>query len=143
MNPSAPVSFDDLNIAFEWVSSPHQCENVACVSRLTGKVHWRVQDEDDGEELPDDIDDSDIYVDVPHKADLDLGKQLAFDFTRQHMAQEYDSVRDAFRRPGAYARFKALLDRHALLQTWYDFEAKATEQALREWAEAKSLTLAP
>lgn len=143
MNPSAPVSFDDLNIAFEWVSSPHQCENVACVSRLTGKVHWRVQDEDDGEELPDDIDDSDIYVEVPHKADLDLGKQLAFDFTRQHMAQEYDSVRDAFRTPGAYARFKALLDRHALLQTWYDFEAKATEQALREWAEAKSLTLAP
>lgn len=143
MNPSAPVSFDDLNIAFEWVSSPHQCENVACVSRLTGKVHWRVQDEDDGEDLPDDIDDSDIYVEVPHKADLDLGKQLAFDFTRQHMAQEYDSVRDAFRRPGAYARFKALLDRHALLQTWYDFEAKATEQALREWAEAKSLTLAP
>ena len=143
MNPSAPVSFDDLQNTFAWVSSTHPCENVAFVSRVTGKIHWRVEDVDDGEELPDDIDDSDNYVEVPHMTDLDLGKQLAFDFARQHMAQECDRVGDAFRKPGAYARFKTLLDRHGLLQTWYDFEAKATEQALREWAEAESLTLAP
>jgi len=143
MTANVLVSFNDLLNAFEWVSSTHPYENVACVSRLTGKVHWRLLDDDDGEELPADIDDSDIYVEVPHKTDLDLGKQLALDFARQHLPPQYDTVRDAFRRPGAYARFKALLDQHGLLQTWYDYETSAVEQALREWAEQMSLSLAP
>ena len=46
-----------------------------------------------------------------------------------------------FDRRGAYARFKDLLLRKKALDRWYDFEAKATEAALREWCEINGITI--
>ena len=36
---------------------------------------------------------------------------------------------------GAYRKFRALVTRKKVLDRWYEFEAKATERALREWCE--------
>jgi hypothetical protein len=79
------------------------------------------------------------YVQLPDKRELDLGKPLVLDFVREVLPEDFDDVRDMFRRRGAYARFKDLLDRRRALEQWYDFERKATERALREWCEMNSI----
>ena len=85
------------------------------------------------EELPEDIDTSDRYISVPHKNDLDLGRNLVLRFAAQEMSDSYERVRSIFQRKGAYARFKDLLETKALLESWYRFEAEAHDKALREW----------
>lgn len=67
MTQSAPVKFDDLLSAYEWVSSSSPAENEAFVSRTTGNVYWSSSTSDLDEELPEDIEDGSIYVAVPHK----------------------------------------------------------------------------
>jgi hypothetical protein len=44
------------------------------------------------------------------------------------------TIESFFRQRGAYARFKAFLERHQLLDRWYAFEAVATRRALEVWA---------
>jgi hypothetical protein len=44
-----------------------------------------------------------------------------------------------FSKRGAYQKFRALLTQRNALDRWYDFESKATEQALREWCELNSI----
>jgi len=140
MKPSAPVKFEDLLAAYEWVSSsPGDSE--AFVSRLTGIVHWSSSTTEPDEVLPDDIEDGRVYVAVPNKHDLNLGKNLVLTFAEDHLADSYQTVADLFRQRGAYGRFKDFLERKGLLQAWYDFEEKATELALREWAAEEGLSI--
>jgi len=63
------------------------------------------------DELPDDVGDSEKYLQIPDKRELDLGKPLALDFARQFLPNDFDEVRQLFSKRGAYARFKDLLDR--------------------------------
>ena len=140
MTTNAPVKFEDLLAAYEWVcSSPGDSE--AFVSRRTGTVHWSSSTGELDEELPEDIEDGCIYVAVPNKYDLNLGNNLALSFAEEQLADSYQTVANFFRQRGAYARFKDLLERKGLLQAWYDFEAKATELALREWADDEGISI--
>jgi hypothetical protein len=91
--------------------------------------------------LPEDIEDGSIYVAVPNKHDLNLGKYLALTFAEERLADSYQTVANIFHQRGAYGKFKDLLEQKGLLQTWYDFEAKATEAALREWAAEEGLSI--
>ena len=134
------MKFDDLLAAYEWVSSSPD-DSEAFVSRLTGMVHWSSNTIELDEALPDDIEDGRIYVAVPNKHDLNLGKNLALTFAEERLADSYQTVANLFRQRGAYARFKDLLERKGLLQAWYDFEAKATELALREWADDEGISI--
>ncbi len=141
METSALVSYADLEVAFLWVCAGPPTQNTAYVCRTTGKTHWASDLVDSEEPLPDDIDDSSVYVAVPHKVDLNLGKNLALKFTDEHLPDSYDVVFDFFRRRGAYARFKDLLDRKDCLDAWYEYEARAVENALREWSAQNGITL--
>lgn len=129
----------DLENAFEFVSSGLQSENNAYVCLDSGKIFfvspWEVEDED----IPHDIDDATKYAAVPHKNDLDLGRNLVFSFIGQELADDADDVRDFFRKRGAYARFKDLLARRGMVEKWYAFEQIATEKALREWCEENDI----
>jgi hypothetical protein len=138
MTPSIPVKFADLIAAYEWVSSSPD-DSEAFVSRVTGNVHWSSSTVELDEELPDDIEDGSIYVVVPNKHDLNLGKSLALTFAEEQLAASYQTVADFFRQSGAYGRFKDFLERKGYLEAWYDYEAKATELALREWAAEEGL----
>jgi hypothetical protein len=40
-----------------------------------------------------------------------------------------------FGRRGGYRNFRALVTIRRVLELWYDFEAKATKRAVREWCE--------
>ena len=57
-----PVSFSDLQLAFEFVSSGGMGENEAYLDRQSGKIYWHSEFGDNDEELPDDIDDENIFV---------------------------------------------------------------------------------
>ena len=125
-----PVKFSELLDAFEFSNVGGTTEYHAYVGRHTGKAYFVTGQDDLDDEVPDDIDESVDYLHLPDKWDLDLGSRLVFAFAEQIMPDDYDTVRDIFRRRGAYGRFKDFLDAKGMLQRWYDFEAAATERAL-------------
>src|SRR5262245_59681156 len=108
------VSFSDLQLAFEFVSSGGMGENEAYLDRQAGEIYWHSEFGDNDEELPDDIDDE-KYISIPDKRELDLGKPLVLDFAREFLPDDYDEVRHIFSRRGAYRRYKDLLVRRSAL----------------------------
>ncbi len=138
---SKSVNLDELLTAFEWVSAGEAAaiECNAYVSRRTGQVHWVGEGVD--EEPPEDIDDASVYVAVPHKGELALGRSVALRFVEAHLAESYETVFQYFRRRGAYSRFKALLERTGQLEAWYRYEQNAVEQALGRWCQEHDLHL--
>jgi hypothetical protein len=87
--------------------------------------------------------DEDVYPDtsisIPHKNELGMGHELVFEFVHNHMPDDYDEVRQIFRRRGAYGKFKNLLASRGLLQIWYDFENQQEKQALQQWCKDSGL----
>jgi hypothetical protein len=136
-----PVSLQELQLALEWASGDPGGSSAAFVSRATGVVHWVSDELDLDEPVPDDIDDGTLYVQVPSKVDLDLGKNLALSFAKERMPSSFEQVYGFFHKRGAYAKFKDLLQRQDRLQDWYDYEARAMNDALRAWCEENELTL--
>lgn len=137
-----PVSFQDILVSFEFVSSGGLGENEAILCRRTGEIYSRsdLSELDEmNDELPDDVADDEKYLAIPDKRELDLGKPLALDFASEHLPDEFDEVRYIFSRKGAYQKFRALLIRAKALERWYAFEATRTEQALRAWCEQNSV----
>lgn len=123
-----PVSLTDLERALEWASADGVGETMAYLHRSTGEVHLKAIDFE--EELPADIDDDTRYIPMPNQKDLDLGRELVFEFIGDHGASVADEVRSAFRRKGAYAEFRSILVRTGLLECWYEFQSSATHAAL-------------
>ena len=134
------VSFSDLQLAFEFVSSGGMGENEAYLDRRSGKIYWHSKVGDNDEELPDDIDEEN-YISIPDKRELDLVKPLVLDFAREFLPDDYDEVRHIFNRRGAYRRYKDLLLQRGALERWYDFSNKAEEAALREWCAENGIEL--
>jgi hypothetical protein len=126
------VDYDDLEEAFEFASFSGIVEHYAYISLDTGEIHCFSEDYRD-ESVPDDIEDSDRYLALPDKIDLELGQRLIFDFVDQEMPDFYEEVHGIFHRKGAYSRWKGLLEHEGMLEKWYKFEAEAREKALREW----------
>lgn len=141
MKPRATVKLDDLTLAFAWVSATPDGDNAAFVSRVTGQVHWTSASGELDDEPPDDIDDASVYAAVPSQHDLDLGRSLALAFAEERLSASFDSVAGFFRRRGAYGKFKDLLDRQGQLQAWFEYEAAATEAALRAWASQEGFAV--
>ena len=139
---SASVDTEELRSAFEFVSSGAPLENSAYISLDTGQIYWQssVLDLDD-EELPEDFDTSNRYIAVPHKTELDLGRHLVLSFVDQALPKDFGIVERFFQRRGAYGRFKDLLNSRGMLERWYEFENRATEQALRTWCEENGIRL--
>jgi hypothetical protein len=109
------VSFSDLQLAFEFVSSGGMGENEAYLDRRSGKIYWHSEFGENDEELPDDIDDE-KYIAIPDRRELDLGKPLVLDFAREFLSDDYDEVRHIFSGRGAYRRYKELLLRRGALE---------------------------
>lgn len=108
-------------------------ENKAYIFLDTGEIFWTSELNPLEEEIPDDLETSDRYIAVPHKNDLDLGRNLALRFVTQELPERREQVAEIFRRKGAYARFKQLLESGGMLEKWYKFESESVEKALREW----------
>ncbi|OJB25230.1 hypothetical protein [Burkholderia ubonensis] len=136
------VKHDDLSMAFDFVSCAAPMEHNAYVSLDTGKIYWTSDSSDAfDEDIPDDLETSDRYLAIPHKSELDLGRSLALRFVAQELTACYDQVDGFFRRQGAYARFKDLLEREGVLELWYSFEADSVERALSQWCAENGLEI--
>ena len=140
---SAPVPFNELLDAFEF-ADVSTGEHRAYLDPRTGRLYL-VSDLDDPEdpidEVPEDLETSEVYVALPDRRDLDLGRPLALSFVEDALPDHWETAVEIFRRKGAYGRFKALLARHGLLEGWYAYEASATERALREWCGDHGIAL--
>jgi len=134
------MKYSDIEDAFLFVSAAPPSEHYAYLNKETGKAYY-VSTLSDSDELPDDLEENDKYINVPHKNDLNLGRNLAFDFIFANLPNEFERIREIFSRKGAYARFKDLLESRGQLEAWYEFERKATEVALREWCKENGVPL--
>jgi hypothetical protein len=139
---SVSVSAVELRDAFEFVSAGSLSEHCAYVCIDTGRIYWTSSMGDlTDEDLPEDLETSDRYIAVPHKHDLNLGRNLVLVFVDQELPDDCDTVRGFFRRKGAYGRFKGLLESRDMLEAWYTFEDNATKAALLGWSEENSIQL--
>ncbi len=66
---------------------------------------------------------------------------MVFEFVEQRLPDEYDRVTSFFRKAGACARFKDMLEYKGALQEWYDFENSARQRALKEWCRDNGIEL--
>ena len=134
------IKYDDLSAAFDFDSFGAPFEHRAFVDLDTGAIHWVSESNPiDDEELPDDLEESDRYLPIPHKNDLDLGNSLALRFAEEQLPHRYADIAAFFRHRGAYARFKELLAAERRLDKWYAFETECTERALRDWCAANQI----
>ncbi len=134
------IRFDDIENAFLFVSMQSMSGNQALLSKTTGKIYY-ISEFGDSDELTDNIEDSDDYIEIPHKNEFDLGKQLVFQFVSEHLPGELDRVSQIFRRRGAYSRYKDLLDQKGLLDKWHKYEDNIRSKALREWCSENNIEL--
>jgi hypothetical protein len=134
------ISFDDIENAFFFVSMDQQFMHNAYLCKGTGEIFY-TSEMGDSDELPEDIDDPEKYISIPHKNDLDLGKALVIEFTSKYLPEELDTVSSIFRRKGAYSRYKDLLERKGALEDWYKFENERQGAALKEWCRGNNIEI--
>jgi hypothetical protein len=75
------VDWDELQNTFEFVSLEEVGSHEAVLCRKTGKFLWLTEQFDGADEWPDDADDEEKYLAIPHKKELDLGKPLVFAYS--------------------------------------------------------------
>ena len=137
-----PVDFQELLEAVDWVTGGESAgiDCGACVNRTTGEV-CMFGDEFDAP-TPDDIDDERIWAAVPAKGELDVGRRVALGFVEMHPPDAYEQVYGYFRRSGAFAHFRALLERRDQIDAWRRYEEMAFAEALAQWCEEHGFVLA-
>ena len=132
-------TYNDIEMAFDYVSSSPYGTNRVVYDKTADRLLYASELSDESE-IPDDID-PDQCIEVPHQHDLDLGRDLVFRFIAQTLPEDEATVRRIFARPGAYARFKELLERRQRLQQWSDFEAAALRKAIEQWCQDNQVNI--
>jgi hypothetical protein len=85
------MKLDDLEAALLFVSLASQFTNSALLCKETGEIFY-ISDMGDSDDLPEDIEDSDQYFEIPHKNELDLGNRLVMDLATEQcpeLLEEY------------------------------------------------------
>lgn len=134
------IDFNEIELAFMYVSSSQPFMNSAYLSKATGEIYYS-SEMFDSDELPEDIDESVDYVAIPHKNDLNLGQKLVWRFVEKEIPGLSEKVSVFFRKKGAYSRYKSFLDDIGLLEKWHDFEDTKTREALRKWCMEKGIEI--
>lgn len=116
-------------------------ESQTFLNKETGEIIYYSEEFSDLEELPDDIDDDQKYIELPHKKELDLGKRLALRFASSQIPDDYETIEDIFRKRGAFSRFKDFLDDKGILESWYEYEQQALREAVIDWCESVDIEI--
>ena len=80
-------------------------------------------------------------MEIPHKYDLDLGKELVWEFVDRQIPGLKNRVQGIFSRRGAYGRYKAFLADLDLLDAWHRFEDERTREALLGWCRDQGISI--
>ena len=134
------IAFDEIEMAFDFVSSDMPFTNTAYLSKTTGKVYYQSVNMD-FDEIPEDVETSDEYIEIPHKNDLGLGRKLVRKFVFTHMPDQFEHIEQIFSSKGAYSRFKDFLIRENKIEQWYRFEEEKSAEALRNWCKMQEIDL--
>ena len=126
------AKFSEILDGYEFCALADLMDTQAFVSLERGTVHIVSGDLELDQELPEDIE-TGPYLALPGKRELDLGWDLAMEFSEKYLQNDAETVRSFFRRRGAYARFKEFLECRGQLAAWFEFERSATESRLRQW----------
>ncbi|NLQ18601.1 hypothetical protein HGG82_13390 [Marinomonas sp. M1K-6] len=130
------VTLDDIELAIEFASSGcGDCE--AYLDTQSGTIYYIADAVE--EPIPDDLHDSDQYLQIPEKREFDLGRSLAIRFTSEKIPEHLDTVYEMFRRQGAYSRLKDFLDSLGLLDAWHAYESLALREATIDWCKANNI----
>ncbi len=133
------ISFSDIENAFLFVCFGPPESHYAYLNKETGELYY-TSDMGDSDVLPDDIEDE-KYVAIPDKYELNLGKNLVFEFMSEYLPEESEKVYSIFRHKGAYSRFKDLLERRGKLDEWYRFEDERQKKALKDWCQDNGIKI--
>jgi len=136
------IKFSEIDAAFTFVSFGAPFEHYAYLNKKTGETYYVSELGDSDEEIPEDIYENEDYIEIPHKNDLNLGRNLVFDFIANRLPEDIDKVQNYFRKRGAYSHFKDLLERRNLLDEWHQFENEQTEKELRNWCKINKIKIA-
>lgn len=136
--------FNEIHDALMFVSGADYGENSALLDKQTGKIYYcsELAGIDDLNELSEEEYDPANHIEIPHNNDLELGRNLVFEFVEQFIPEHEDKVRQIFRKRGAYSRYKDLLDSKNVLEEWYDFESKSEQIALLQWCKENEIDIA-
>lgn len=126
------MKYDDIENAFLFVSGAAPYEHTAMICTQTGRVYLR-SELSGFDEIPEEANGSDSWLEVPHKNELGLGRELVFAYTRERLPADLDQVRSIFGRKGAYSNFKDLLEKRGILEEWFEFENDRLKEAILEW----------
>ena len=134
------IKFSHIQDAYFFVSSAGYDMHTAILCKDTGQILYH-SEMGDLDEVDEDALDWDMYINIPHKNDLDMGQSLIFEFVEMQLPDDCHRVRQIFQKRGAYRRFKDFLETKGLLEMWYNFESKREEQALRQWCLENEIKL--
>lgn len=133
------INYDELELAFEFVSSGYEFDHSAYLDKESGKIYFDSDASED--ELPEDLFENDKYIQIPEKREFGLGKPLAIEYSQINLPGELELVYSFFRSRGAYSNFKALLDSKNQLEQWYAFEQEALKKAILEWCTENEISI--
>jgi len=129
----AKVSLADLDMAVDYATGVPGMDTAAYLDRESGAILYEGEGVD--EPLPEDLFENERYIEIPDNHAFDLGRDLALEFTDSYLSDDSETVYAAFRRSGAYGRFKSLLERKGMLEKWHSYEAEARVKALADWCD--------
>lgn len=89
------MKYSDVENAYMFVSMSPPDEHYAYLNKETGETYY-VSTLGDSDELPDDLEENEKYISIPHKNDLNLSQALIFDFISANLPDEYEQVRRMF-----------------------------------------------
>jgi hypothetical protein len=134
------MTLSEIEDSIMFVSSGMYGENSAMFCKSTGEICWS-SDSSDIHDIPEEAYESDDWIDIPHRNDLDLGRDLVFKFITRHLPSDQDRVYRIFQRKGAYGRYKDFLEEKGKLQKWYDYENDQTLKAIKEWCQDNDIKI--
>ncbi len=134
------VSLSEIIDAYYFVNVSSYGSNRAILCKDTGRILYRSEEAGIDEVADQDLD-WENCIEIPHKYDLNLDRELVFEFVEMYLPDEYHRVRQMFRKRGAYSRYKRFLESRGMLDTWYEFENEREEHALRQWCKENGIEL--
>jgi len=134
---------DKIHDALMFVSSSGYGENSATFDKKTRKIYLcsDMAGINEFEEFCESEYDENIHIEIPHKNDLDLGRNLVFEFVHNYSPEYENTVSQLFRRKGAYSKFKDFLDSKNILQLWYDFEKSREQKEIENWCRENDIKI--